>query len=184
MLKTLELLRTRRSIRQFTPEPLTPTQLECLQEIALRSPSSRGLTPWHFIFVTDADLLRALGQAKPHGCAFLQQCALAIVICADPQRSDVWIEDCSVAATLLHLGATDMGLGSCWVQIRQRQHDEHTDSETYVRSVLKIPTQLRVNTIIGIGNPAEEKDGIAADVLPAKRIHLNQFDPQRLLPTS
>ncbi|MDD2557741.1 MAG: nitroreductase family protein [Desulfuromonadaceae bacterium] len=184
MLKTLELLRKRRSIRQFTPEPLTSAQMECLQEIALRSPSSRALTPWHFVFVTDTDTLHALGQAKAHGCAFLQQCALAVVLCADPQRSDVWIEDCSLAATLLHLGATDMGLGSCWVQIRERQHDEKTDSETYVRSVLKIPAQMRVHAIIGIGNPAEEKHGHTADTLPAERIHLDQFDPQRLLPTS
>ncbi|MDY0212884.1 MAG: nitroreductase family protein [Desulfuromonadaceae bacterium] len=183
MLNTLELLRKRRSIRQFSPEPLTAAQLECLQEIALRSPSSRSLIPWHFIFVTDSDILRALGQTKAHGCAFLQQCALGVVICADPQRSDVWIEDCSVVATLLHLGATDMGLGSCWVQIRQRQHNEHTDAESYVRSVLKIPAQMRINAIIGVGNPAEEKNGHAADTLPAERIHLNQFDLQRLFPT-
>ncbi len=183
MLKTLELLRIRRSIRQFTPEPLTSAQLESLQEIVLRSPSSRALIPWHFIFVTGTDTLHALGKAKPHGCAFLQQCALGVVICADPQRSDVWIEDCSVAATLLHIGATDMRLGSCWVQIRGRQHNEQTDAETYVRSVLGIPAQMRVHAIIGIGNPAEEKDGHAADVLPGERIHLNQFDPKRLLPT-
>lgn len=177
MLKTLELLRKRRSIRQFTPEPLTSAQLECLQEIALRSPSSRALMPWHFIFVTAADTLHALSQAKTHGSAFLQQCALAVVICADPQRSDVWIEDCAVAATLLHLGATDLGLGSCWVQIRERQHDEDTDAGTYVRALLQIPAQMLVHTIIGIGNPAEEKDGHAAAALPAERIHLNRFSP-------
>ena len=176
MSSTLEVLRKRRSIRQFSPEPLSATQVEQLQEIALRSPSSRSLMPWHFIFITDKEKLRALGRTKPHGSAFLEQCALAVVICADPQRCDVWVEDCSVAATLLHLGAAEMGLGSCWVQVRLRPHDDSTDAESYVRSELNIPEQMRVNMIVGIGHQAEEKPGHPHAELPAERIHLEQFD--------
>ena len=172
---TLQLLRSRRSIRQFTPESLSAAQIKTLEEIALRAPSSRGLIPWHFVFVTDKDKLRALGKAKPHGAAFLEQCALAVVICADPERSDVWIEDCSVAATLLHLGATDMGLGSCWVQIRERTHDETMDAEAYVRAQLSLPESMRVNMIVGIGHGAEDKAGHALETLPSERIHVNQF---------
>jgi len=176
MSNTLEILRQRRSIRQFTSEPLSDAQMEELKEIALRSPSSRSLMPWHFIFVTDKEKLRALGATKPHGSAFLEQCALAVVICADPERCDVWIEDCSVAATLLHLGAADMGLGSCWVQVRLRPHDDDSDAETYVRSVLNIPEQMQVNMIVGIGHPAENKPGHPETELPKKRIHAEQFD--------
>lgn len=176
MSHTLEVLRQRRSIRQFSPEPLRTAQVEQLQEIALRSPSSRSLMPWHFIFVTDKEKLRALGQTKPHGSAFLEQCALAVVICAEPQRSDVWIEDCSVVATLLHLGAADMGLGSCWVQIRLRPHNDNTDAEAYVRAELNIPEQMRVDMIVGIGHPAEEKAGHPHGELPVERIHPQQFN--------
>ncbi|MCA1797086.1 MAG: nitroreductase family protein [Desulfuromonadaceae bacterium] len=176
MSNTLEVLRQRRSIRQFSPEPLSDAQIDQLKEIALRSPSSRSLMPWQFIFVSDKDKLRALGHSKPHGSAFLEQCALAVVICADPQRCDVWIEDCSVVATLLHLGAADMGLGSCWVQIRLRPHDDNSDAESYVRSELNIPEQMRVDMIVGIGHAAEEKAGHPQAELPAERIHLEQFD--------
>lgn len=178
MSNTLEVLRKRRSIRKYSPEPLSAQQLKQLQEIALRSPSSRALMPWQFIFVRDKEKLCALGQSKPHGAAFLEQCALAVVLCADPQRSDVWIEDCSVVATLLHLAAADMGLGSCWVQIRKRQHDDSTAAEAYVRSILNIPEQMRVGMIIGIGHPAEEKAGHPHAELPAAHIHLNNFTPK------
>jgi nitroreductase len=176
MSKILEVLRQRRSIRQFSADPVSNDQIEHLKEIALRSPSSRSLMPWEFIFVSDKDKLRALGNTKPHGSAFLEQCALGVVICANPERSDVWVEDCSVVATLLHLGAADMGLGSCWVQVRKRPHDENTDAEAYVRSVLNIPAQMRVDMIVGIGHPAEEKPGHPHTDLPVERIHLEQFD--------
>ena len=52
--------------------------------------------------------------------------------------SDVWIEDCSIAAIIVHLAAESLGLGSCWIQVRNRQHNAETTSEDYVRDVLGI----------------------------------------------
>ncbi|MFO7830943.1 MAG: NAD(P)H-dependent dehydrogenase/reductase, partial [Desulfuromonadaceae bacterium] len=63
-----------------------------------------------------------------------------------------------------------------WVQVRLRPHDDSTDAESYVRSELNIPEQMRVNMIVGIGHPAEEKPGHPRAELPAERIHLEQFD--------
>ena len=54
----------------------------------------------------------------------LKNAPLAIVVCGDPAKCDVWIEDCSIASILLHLAATDLGLGSCWIQLRLREFDE------------------------------------------------------------
>ena len=80
---------------------------------------------------------------------------------------------------ILQLAAEDLGLGSCWVQIRYREHDEHQNSESYVRQVAAIPDHLRVDAIIGIGHPNEEKPGHPQQSLKQDRIHWQQYEPKR-----
>src|SRR5512135_530815 len=114
----IEILRFRRSIRKYIKKAIDGESLEIIKEALLRCPSSRGTNPWTFIFVDEADLLARLSKAKEHGSAFLKNAALAIVVCGDETRSDVWVEDCSIAAIVAQLTAHSLGLGSCWVQIR------------------------------------------------------------------
>jgi nitroreductase len=151
----LDILRRRRSIRHYTPEPLSPELLDQLKEAALRAPSSRGLDPWEFIFVTDRDLLTELATAKAHGAHFLRDAALGVVVLGNESQSDTWIEDCSIAAAILHLTTQSLDLGSCWVQIRLRQDQAGTCSEARVRQILNIPDTLRVASIMSIGHPAK-----------------------------
>jgi len=153
----LELISTRRSIRQFTPQPLTGDQIAVLTEAALRAPSSRGMNPWEFVVVTDAALLARLAAVKPHGAAFLSGAALAIAVCADPRRCDVWVEDATIAATYIQLAAHDLGLGSCWVQIRLRAHADGRPSGAAVADLLALPPQVEVEVIVAVGHPAEKK---------------------------
>ena len=82
---------------------------------------------------------------------FWSGCALAVVVLANVMESDVWIEDASVASIYMQLQAEDLGLGSCWCQIRNRVTEDEADSNNYVRSLLDIPYQLDVLSIIGIG---------------------------------
>src|SRR5512133_1104663 len=158
----IELLRTRRSIRKFTSEKITPEAIEVLVEAALRAPSSRGINPWEFILVDDPELLRKLSEAKQHGSQFLKHAPLAIVVCADSTKSDVWIEDCSIAAIIIQLTAVSLGLGSCWAQIRKRQHDSEKSAESYLQELLGIPEHIKIATILGIGHPAETKNPVPA----------------------
>jgi nitroreductase len=152
-----ELIRQRRSIRRFTSAPVEPENIELLKEAALRAPSSRGLNPWEFVFVTDAALLDKLSRAKPHGATFLKNAPLGIVICADPKISDVWVEDASIATIFLHLAAAALDLGSCWIQIRKRQHADGTAAEAYIRDLLQIPERLAVAAMLAVGHPDEKK---------------------------
>lgn len=161
----LQLLRTRRSIRRFTDEPLAPEMLEALQEALLRSPSSRGICPWEFIFVQDAALLEELSRCKPHGASFLGSAALGIVVCGDETRSDVWVEDCSIASILVQLAAHSLGLGSCWIQVRKRQHEDGGSAEAYIQALLELPAHLRVLSLIAVGHPAREKKGHSRESL-------------------
>ena len=171
----IELLRKRRSIRQFTDQKIEEEKLDILIEAALRSPSSRGLNPWEFVVVTDTATIEALARSKTHGSSFLAGAPLAIVVCADPSISDVWIEDTSIASLILHLCAADLGLGSCWIQIRNRQHDNETESETYVKKVLGLNPEMTVEAIIAIGYGAEEKPGRGADTLLHERISYDKY---------
>ncbi|PLY00622.1 MAG: NAD(P)H-dependent dehydrogenase/reductase [Desulfuromonas sp.] len=171
----IHLLRNRRSIRLFSDHSIPSEQIALLEEALLRAPTSRGRNPWQFIKVSDKDLLQKLAQAKMKGSGFLAGAALAYAICADETVSDVWIEDCSIAAITLQYSAHSLGLGSCWAQIRLREHKENESAETFVRNLLGIPEQVRVASIIGLGYPNEKKDGHPAESLPSGKIHQNRF---------
>jgi nitroreductase len=171
----LKLLRKRRSIRQFTRQPVEADKIEALIEAALRTPTSRAREPWEFIVVTDAALLSQLSQAKEHGSAFLSGAPMAIVIAADTTKSDVWTEDCSIAAFNIQLTAEELGLGSCWVQIRLRPHSAECSAEEYLKGLLGLAASHAITCIIGIGYPAEEKAGHATESLPFNQVHLNRY---------
>ncbi len=169
----LEQLRTRRSIRAYTGQKLEPEVVQAFREVLLRSPSSRGINPWEFIFVENRNTLEALAKSKMHGSSFLDKAALGVVICADTIQSDVWVEDCSIAAILLQLEVHDRGLGSCWIQIRNRMHDNETTSEEYIRKLLCIPQNMGIHSIISIGFPAEKLAPIPFEDLDQSKIHQN-----------
>jgi nitroreductase len=155
----LEVLRKRRSIRKFKKDGIDPARLDDLKEAVLRSPSSRGIKPWKFFFVQDAEVIRRLSLCKEHGSSFLKDAPLVVVVCGDETASDVWIEDCSIAALILHLTAESLGLGGCWIQIRNRKHSAELTSEEYVKKVLDLAGPLRVLAMIAIGQPDEVKAG-------------------------
>lgn len=172
----IELIRKRRSIRRFNGQPLDAQTVALLAETLLRAPSSRNINPWEFVLVDDPALLEALSRAKQHGAEFLQGAALAVVICADKTKSDVWVEDCSIAAILLQLVAQSLGLGSCWAQIRERQHDRQTTAEQYVQTLLGVPPRFKVEAIIGIGHPAERRSPLSASRLNYAKLRHNGYD--------
>ena len=172
----IEILRSRRSIREYEKRPVDERSLETLKEALLRCPSSRGINPWTFIFVDAVDLLAGLSKAKKHGSDFLKNAALAIVVCGDESESDVWVEDCSIAAIVAHLTAHSLGLGSCWIQIRSRAHSTEKTAENHVRELLGLPSNLRVESIISIGFPGETKTPIPVEKLQHEKIKYNRYE--------
>ena len=153
----LDILRKRRSVRKYMDKEIDPETIELLKEAALRAPSSRGIKPWRFVFVTDKALLEKLSKAKSTGSGFLKGARLGVVVCADENESDVWIEDCSIASIILQLAGLSQGLGSCWIQIRNRMYSSDMSSEEYIRSNLDLPKTMRVESIISFGYSDEER---------------------------
>ena len=171
----LELLKQRRSIRKFEDQPVEKDKIDQILKAALLSPSSRGIRPWEFIAVTDKDLLRKLSKCKEHSSQFLENAPLGIVVIADPEKCDVWVEDASIASTIMQLTAQSLGLGSCWIQVRKRMAPDDRKAEEYIKELLGIPEHYSVENIIAIGYPAEEKKPYSEDQLLYDKIYLNKY---------
>jgi nitroreductase len=171
----IELLRSRRSIRRFEKRPVEPDKVKLLVESALRAPSSRGFNPWEFILVEAPDLIQKLSLAKPHGASFLARAPLAIAVCADPGKSDVWVEDVSIAAIILHLAATDLGLGSCWIQLRKREYDKTRMASDYAAEVLGLPEGMTISAIMAVGYPAQTPAPHPKASLEKDKVSLNRY---------
>lgn len=171
----IELLRERRSIRKYTGQKVEPEKMELLKEALLRSPSSKNINPWEFVFVDDEELVLKLKDCKPHGTTPLATAPLAIVVCADETKNDVWIEDCSIASILAQLTAQSLGLGSCWIQVRNRNHADGISSEKYIRELLGMPGHIKVLSIIAVGYAESPRAGKPFEELQFKKIRLNRF---------
>jgi nitroreductase len=178
----MSLIQKRRSIRRFKTQDIEAEKISALIGAALRSPTSRGFQPWEFIIITEKGLLEKLSRAKPHGSAFLKNAPLGIVVCAAPDISDVWIEDSSIASTYIQLAAESSGLGSCWIQIRGRMHDDTKSAEEYISELLHIPGNLKVEAIIALGYPDEEKSPHGKGELPYEKVHLDSYGKRYIEP--
>ncbi len=154
-----DVFKQRQSVRKFTNRPVEQNKTEALKQALQMAPSSKANFPCQFYFVKDQSIIKQLAKSKPHGAAFIENAPFVIVFTADPEISDVWIEDTSVATTYAMLQVTNLGLGGCWVQIRNRAYDEGTTSEEYVRTVLNIEPHLKVLAFLAVGYPSENIGG-------------------------
>ena len=170
-----ELIKVRRSMRKFTEEELTQEQVVTLMKAALMAPTSKRSNSWQFIVVDDKESLKKLSFCKEQASQFIADAALAIVVVADPLVSDVWIEDAAIASIYLQLQAEDIGLGSCWVQVRERLTASGISSGEYVHDILDIPLQLQVLSIIAIAHKGMERKPFNEDNLQWEKIHLNKY---------
>ncbi|MBQ7571685.1 MAG: nitroreductase family protein [Bacteroidaceae bacterium] len=170
-----ELITMRRSHRKFTEEPVGEEQLKCLMRSALMAPSSKGMHSYAFVTVTDRDRLAALSQCKDMGAELIAGAPAAIVVLGEPAVSDAWVEDGSVAATMMLLQAEDLGLGACWVQVRERKDKEGRSAEDNVRQLLGIPGEVRVLCIVAVGHKGMERKPQNEERLKWERVHTEQW---------
>ncbi|TAJ13221.1 hypothetical protein DMA11_09810 [Marinilabiliaceae bacterium JC017] len=171
----IELIKNRRSCRKFTQSPVSTESIEQLKIASLLAPTSKNNRPWEFAFITDKEILNKLSQSKPHGALFLKDAALGIVILADPEKSDVWIEDTAIAASYIQLTAEALKLGSCWIQIRNRSHSETLSASEYIKKIIGAPSTLKVACIIAIGHKEKERRPYNSNDLLTDKIISNHY---------
>jgi nitroreductase len=162
-------------MRKFTEQELTQDEVVALLKAALMSPTSKRSNGWQFIVVDDKNTLDTLSRCKENGATFLKDAALAIVVAADPMVSDVWIEDASVASLMIQLQAEDLGLGSCWIQIRERFAADGTPADELVHAALDMPLQLQTLSIIAIGHKGMERKPFDEAHLQWEKVHINKY---------
>jgi nitroreductase len=148
----LEVMLRRRSIRRFTPRPVTAEQEEQLLKAAFSGPSSTNSRPWHFIVVRDPERRRSLAVLHDY-TAMLEHAPLVIAVLGHPS-SPWWIEDCSAATENILLEATELGLGGIWCGVRIPDGDE---GQYYPILGIAEGSGWRVLSLVGIGYSAEHK---------------------------
>lgn len=109
----LSIFQQRHSIRKYTGAPIDDAALTQIIQAGLLSASSRSIRPWEFIVVKDKDMLRHLSECRTGAAWMLAGADVAIVVIANAEVSDVWIEDSSIAMANMHLMADSLGIGSC-----------------------------------------------------------------------
>ncbi|MEE0520009.1 MAG: nitroreductase family protein [Bacteroidaceae bacterium] len=170
-----DLVQRRRSVRKFTEEEIKAEDLQTILRAALMSPTGKSVRGWHFVVVDDKALLEKMSLCRSMGSQFLAGAAVAIVVLGDREASDVWCEDASLAALTMQYQAADLGLGSCWCQIRNRFMENGEPSDNILRFLLRYPEHLTAECIIGIGHPAIERKPQDESSLKWENVHVGPF---------
>jgi nitroreductase len=169
-MELIDLMLKRRSTRKFTDEPVSKQELDKILQAALLAPTSMNRKPCNFMVVERKETLDELSRSKNHGADLIKGADKAIVVVADAIIADTWIEDSSIALTYMHLRATELGLGSCWVQIHLRDK-EGKDSEEIVRDILKIDDHYRIVGIMALGHSDNIPEAHTLDDIDKTKIH-------------
>jgi nitroreductase len=139
----MDVVRSRRSIRRYRPDPIPEDALMEVLEAGRLAPSGSNRQPWHFVIVKTKETKKAM--SVPDWAA---DAPVVLVVCGDPEISATWnVVDPTIAMEHMILAATNLGLGTCWIGRLGR--DEQ------VKEVLDIPGHLKVIAVTPIGYPDE-----------------------------
>ena len=170
-----DLAQMRRSHRKFTEQEIDADDVRLILRAALMSPTSKGQRAWQFVVVDDKQDIEKLADAKDLGSQFLKGAPLAIVVLGDPVQNDCWVEDGSIAAISMQYQAEDLGLGSCWIQMRGRGLSDGMSADTVIRGILDIPENLSVLCVLAIGHKADERKPQNEDKLKWENVHAGKW---------
>ncbi|MGO9611461.1 MAG: nitroreductase family protein [Dissulfurispiraceae bacterium] len=170
--QTLDIIYSRRSVRSFTGEEISPENLTKILKAAMAAPSAVNIQPWAFIVVTKRETLDQLCAKLPYA-KMLDKAGAAIVVCGIPSKDkvfakDYWIMDCSAASENILLASHALGLGAVWTAV-------YVDKERIenVRNILNIPSNIIPLNVIPIGVPKEK--GKALDKFKEENIHWDKW---------
>lgn len=138
----LEAIRRRRSVREFTGDPIPKEDLETIVDAGRLAASGYNHQPWEFVVVTDPVMINQLKIAAQ----WIATAGAIIAVILDP-TSQYWLEDGSAAVENMLIAATALGYGSCWLEGYTRRHEEE------FKQLLEVPSDKRLLTLVPIGVP-------------------------------
>ena len=168
-------MQQRRSHRKFTDKEIDAESVKLILRAALMAPTSKGQRAWQFVVVDNPLDIEKLSDAKDLGSQFMKGAPLAVVVLGDPLQNDCWVEDGSIAAISMQYQAEDLGLGSCWVQMRGRGLSDGTSADTVIRGILDIPENLHVLCVLAFGHKADERKPQNEEKLKWENVHVDKY---------
>ena len=142
----IEALKTRRSVRAYTGEPVSPAVIEDIIDCGRLAATAINIQPWEFVVVTDRQALRAIAAAADYGAFIAQAAVCVVVLCKDTKY---YLEDgCNASQTML-VAAHAHGLGACWVAGDKKLYAEK------IRRMVGAPDGFKLISLLAIGHPAE-----------------------------
>ena len=169
------LAQLRRSHRKFTEEEISAEDVRLILRAALMSPTSKGRRDWQFVVVDDKIDIEKIADAKSNGSLFVKDAPLVVVVLGDPLANDCWVEDASIAAISMQYQAEDLGLGSCWVQMRGRGLSDGTSADVVIRGILDIPENLSCLGVLAFGHKADDRKPQNEDRLKWENVHVGRY---------
>lgn len=150
MKDTFSVIHARKSVRNFTGEPVSKTDLDKIIKAGMAAPTAVNMQPWSFIAITERKILDDLSDGLPYA-KMLTKAGAAIIVCTEPDKShgkskDMAIIDASLAGENILLAIEALGLGGVWTAAFP-----YADRMKHVRMVLKIPEEVIPLNVIAIG---------------------------------
>lgn len=140
----LEAIRKRRSVRNYTGDPIPRADLETIVDAGRLAASGYNRQPWDFIVVTDRTMIEKLKIAAQ----WMEKAGAIIAVVLDP-TTKYWLEDGSAAVENMLIAATALGYGSCWLE------GYTLPLEKEFKELLGVPAEKRLLTLVPIGVPVE-----------------------------
>lgn len=147
-----EALFTRRSIRKYTEEDVSPDDVKLMLKAAMLAPSANNRQPWHFVVLRDKSVRAAIAERHPYA-KMAADAPVVIVVCADLNEEKTpgfWVQDCSAALQNLMLAARGRNLGTAWCGLHPVE-----DRVAPVREILNLPAQVMPLGLVAVGHPAQ-----------------------------
>jgi len=151
----IEVLKTRRSVREFRSEPVPRKIIEDIIDCGRLAATANNLQPWEFVVATEREMLRRLAEITDYGKFIAQAGACVVVLC---KETKYYLEDGSAATENILLAARAHGLGACWVAGDKKQY------AASVCSLVGAPRGYKLVSLIPIGYPVETPEPIKRPV--------------------
>lgn len=162
-----EIIKTRRSIREYKNKPIPKEVLQKLVDAARFAPTARKVEPWEFVVITESDTLKKLGALAENARFMANALAGIAVFCSDTKY---YLEDGCAATQNILLAATALGIGSCWVAGDKKPYCNE------VSALLNVPATFKLISLVALGYPQSERSfGVADRRAFEEVIHWEKF---------
>lgn len=147
MKDAIEVIKSRRSIRAYTQQPVQQKIIEEIVDCARLAPTAMNDQPWDFVVVTKRELLMQIPPMLGHA-EFIADAAFAVLVLA--RESGYAVEDCCAATENLLIAGAAHGLGACWVAGTKQEY------APVVVKAFGAPADRQLVAIVSFGYPSEE----------------------------